>query len=122
MRKRAMARVKKRHARRTQPGRFIGSPSIIQPPDSPHQLMAALDICLCPAPASAGRRHWGLDKTGTWRQARVSTRRSPMPQHPAAQPAIDLPIPGVDAADTNPLVAAGIARGIMRLFADLGYA
>jgi hypothetical protein len=31
-------------------------------------------------------------------------------------------LPLADNAEANPLVAAGIARGVMRLFADLGYA
>lgn len=30
--------------------------------------------------------------------------------------------PAPDNSTTNPLIAAGIARGVMRLFADLGYA
>ncbi|WP_374652530.1 MmcB family DNA repair protein [Dongia sp.] len=39
-----------------------------------------------------------------------------------SDPRISAPDEAVDEAVANPLIAAGIARGVMRLFADLGYA
>ncbi len=44
------------------------------------------------------------------------------PNNSAAQPDTGFPNPGVAGENTHLLVSAGIARGAMRLFADLGYA